>query len=499
MSNIIEERTMFSESVEDTIIAKMRDVSQKFSINASKDTVITGESGVRVGIAANVFVDKEGNLVDKVKLDLLEATNVQSFIENDLMTFSGDEILESGGMFYINATSPNGQEVSIKNDESLTLSIPTNNIIGDMNLFYGNYDKDGKLDWQQIKGEKNMKIDFNMVAVPINSLPYNDILKDTSTYAFNKLPVITKEIEKLLNPKYEGTFIATQEFFDRFHIHMLALIVNPDQQDVFTEVMDIYKKHINGNLWEADEEVVKHLTPYYIASIDKWKKEAEEENFLSKGFLIVGKIFWNVLESASKAKYTQPISFSKLGITKNTTKEDLLKKGMSNAEANKYLFMYKEHEKRKVIAANAQETKNNFEKVKHYMTSISKLGWVNIDRFLRDPACQESSVSFIVDGVENNKVKLLMVFPARNICIQAIKNEGNKYSFTNKSGMYRKLPIEEEAVIIGLSSSNGTPYFGSMKVNIPIDGEFTLKMQPSTLNEIKISMEKVLKIEKPSL
>ena len=482
-----QQRTLFA-APKDTVLAKLRDTAQAFTIDATRDTVITGKSGIRIAIGANVFVDEDGNPVSHVQVQLLEAINVQSFIENDLTTLAGDEILESGGMFYINATS-NGKPVSLKNNEALTMSIPSSGVIGDMGLFYGTYNEAGKLDWQPVKHDENMQVDFNMVAIPLKDLDYKGHAeKLRHTFLFSDTSV-ANEIEHLADPRYEGTFIATREFFTRMQIHTLGVATNPDKT-TFKQVMDIYKKHLNGNLWEADEEVYKFLTPHYKELVTKMdSKENPDDKFqFAKAFKDFAARCWAMLESYPRAKCTQPINFTKMGITDKTTKQELVDKGISPAQADRDLYMY-----------NQYKSETTFAAIKSYTVSVSKLGWVNIDRFLNDPSCKESKLTVVAKGIDTNVVKLVLVFPVRNICVEALNHTGNTYSFTNKGGNYRKLPIGEEAVIVGMSSKNGQPYFATKTIQIPESGEYTLEFAKLSMEEMKAAIAKAMKAKKPAL
>lgn len=487
-----EYRTLFA-TPQDTTLSKLRAAPQMFLIDGTKDTIIKGQSGIKIAIGANIFVDKKGTPVSNVQLELLEAIDVQSFVENGLTTLSGDKILESGGMFYINATA-NGQPIDIKDKEALTLSVPSSSVIGNMKVFYGKYSQDGQLDWQTVEGEENMELDFNMIAIPLKYIDYKRKAQELKESLLFSDPIFIEQMEQLSNPKYEGTFIATHEFGERLDIHLLGAFTNPDKS-VFKSVMDIYKKHIQGTLWEADQEVFEYLTPHYIDLMQQMEGGNDDKLGLAKGFKEFGKHCWSILESYPKAKYTRPIDFATLGINTQTTKQDLLDKGISPAKADRLLYMYNEYTYR----VNEYQSKKTFEEVKSYTVSVSKLGWVNIDRFLNDPNCKESKLEVIAAGVDSNTVKLMLIFPIRNICVEAINKNGNKYSFTNKSGLYRKLPIGEEAVLVGLSSKNGIPYFGFQKIKIEEEGEFKVSLSASNMNEIKSTLAKVLKANKPSL
>jgi hypothetical protein len=488
-TGVVEERVLFPEST-DTVFNELRSEQQSFSVSMKQHNSVTGANGVVVDIAPGVFVDANGNEVENVEVELLEALDIQSFIGNNLQTVSDGALLQSSGMFYVNATA-NGEPVSLKDGNALTVQIPTNMVNGDMQVFYGNYDDNGTLNWTPVGG-KTMAIDFNMSAVPLELLDYEGMSEE---FLVRGNPEVKSEILALNDPKYEGTFIATTEFKARLQIHVLGAITNKDKA-VFGQVMDIYKEHLDDNLYEADSLVAVFLTPHYNELMKKLRSQDEEENSsesalkFAKAFVDLGESLWQNLTSFKNARLTRPMNFEKLGITDSTSRDELIKKGYTPADADRMLVLYRQNGKVIEGLKNQVDADEKQEELQNYTVSVTKMGWVNIDRFLNDPLCAESDFKVNVLGAdESMAVKLTLIFPIRNICVQAIYNEGNLYSFTQKNGDLRKLPIGEEVYVVGLASKAEETFFGLTKFKIPTEGEFELSLEPATMDEIKSAMD----------
>ncbi len=130
--------------------------SEFFQINTTEDTVIVGEKGTVITFTKGCFnTDSE-----QVKIELKECYDFPTMVTERLSTKSNDEILETDGMVYINATTLQGDLVPLKEDSLITLEMPSCN--SDMQLFYGQK-SDDIIDWE----EANETIMFS------DSLPAN--------------------------------------------------------------------------------------------------------------------------------------------------------------------------------------------------------------------------------------------------------------------------------------------------------------------------------------
>ena len=141
--------------------------SQKFTVNTSKDTVIETEGGIVMYIPTGSFLDDNGNEVKgEVEFEVKEALNTAQIIQAGLSSKSGDRLLESAGMFYVNARK-DGKTVKINPDKGIYTEVPTHDVNPDMQLFDGKRMADGSIDWVDPK-----PLDKFLTPVDINSLNF---------------------------------------------------------------------------------------------------------------------------------------------------------------------------------------------------------------------------------------------------------------------------------------------------------------------------------------
>jgi|GEM_PF-1473333 len=120
--------------------------SQIFQIDPKKDTIIETNSGIIFQIKANNFLNKFGEVPEEtIDLEVKEAMTASDIIQAGLSTTSNGELLETGGMFYINARS--GKEVlNIDQSKPLRVNVPS---VTDkqMSLFEGQRLENGDINW----------------------------------------------------------------------------------------------------------------------------------------------------------------------------------------------------------------------------------------------------------------------------------------------------------------------------------------------------------------
>lgn len=108
-----------------------------YTISGDKDVVIETPEGIIFSIPKESFVDKNGQSVTgEFELEIKEAMNTADIMKAGLSTWSDDKLLETGGMFYINARK-DGENLQIAKDANVTSSIPKLQDRNDMMLFDG--------------------------------------------------------------------------------------------------------------------------------------------------------------------------------------------------------------------------------------------------------------------------------------------------------------------------------------------------------------------------
>jgi len=160
--------------------------SQPFPIYNDRDTVIETKAGIVFAIPAGSFLDANGKKVKgAIQLDIREAMDAAAIIQSGLSTTSGDQLLETGGMFYINA-SQGDQPLQIDSTKGIYAEVPAEKRDPDMMLFEGKRLADGSLDWV-----KPTPLEQYLTPVDIHSIDYYppnylDSLAATGNDATNK-------------------------------------------------------------------------------------------------------------------------------------------------------------------------------------------------------------------------------------------------------------------------------------------------------------------------
>ncbi|MFM7022212.1 MAG: anti-sigma factor family protein [Flavobacteriales bacterium] len=266
---------------------------QHFTINTAKDTVIETEGGIVLAIPASGFADAHGKTISgSVEIVVKEALTPSQIISAGLSTTSNGELLETGGMFYVNAFA-GGQSLSIK--KAIYAQVPTNEIKPGMMLFSGEKTKDGKINWVNPKALEKSLVPVEIASLNFYPKDYEPTLadqgygnknkewKDSMYYSFamNNAPVdtttsirnslitdlngnqiwysdsISSEIAREINPsrikaiwnkKFNNTLLATKEFEERLQVIFSSCDAN---------VLNLYVNNLNKNMWEIDSMAAK--------------------------------------------------------------------------------------------------------------------------------------------------------------------------------------------------------------------------------------------------
>jgi hypothetical protein len=120
---------------------------QKYEVTAEKGALLETQEGILVSIPSHAFVDQNGAPVDgEVDIEIREALSAASIVKAGLSTWADDRLLETGGMFYIQATQ-NKVAVQINQDAEVLMEIPTDSIKEGMMLFDGELLADSSINW----------------------------------------------------------------------------------------------------------------------------------------------------------------------------------------------------------------------------------------------------------------------------------------------------------------------------------------------------------------
>jgi hypothetical protein len=482
-NHIIQNRVLLPNTSLTSLFDSLRPATQTFMVSGDKDTLIMSREGTTLSFTKNTFVDERGQPARNVTLDLVELTTFKDIINANLQTVSDNKILQTAGMFFLDAKE-NGKPLNVAEGKSIYVEVKAAFKMPDMEIFDGEFDKDGKVNWS-----KRRRLENSLIPIPL------ELLKFDGSYYGEDACYLSKNLIKLITkPKFENTFISTREFEERSYF-LANCIVSEDESAVESpnedQLLNIYLSNLDKPLFYSDSLVLLAFEKKY-KNLDTIKSK-EWENYRIKSSYRIFKMF-------VKQHLTNVVNFEKIGVTSRTTVDQLVAKGYSINEAEKYITLFKSRAqvlKDRKEFINAERVTQRISKLSAYTFSINKLGWVNVDRFLEDEKSQESTFVAQISGKDSKDsigfIAASLLIPNYGIVISAIDRNGNDYSFTNKGGNYRKLPVGETAMIFAFGYRAGKPYFGNKSITIPKNGTVELDLSQMSERQIKKEIEKMMK------
>jgi hypothetical protein len=123
--------------------------SQEFTINCSRDTILTAASGTKFHIESQTFKNPSGKTVTgPASLQVKECYDHFSFARENLSTADDSgSLLETGGMYYINALQ-GADTLSIRPGYEVGIT-PNYEVPERMDLYYGQRDSNEHIAWEK--------------------------------------------------------------------------------------------------------------------------------------------------------------------------------------------------------------------------------------------------------------------------------------------------------------------------------------------------------------
>lgn len=121
---------------------------QKFVIAAGKKVTVTGSKGLKVTVNPAVLEKMDGSATDgPVELRMVELTNSSDMFKANAATVSNGRLLVSGGSYLVEMFC-NGLQLRVKKGCAVQVDFPVLRD-GEMELFYGQRDDAGNMNWQR--------------------------------------------------------------------------------------------------------------------------------------------------------------------------------------------------------------------------------------------------------------------------------------------------------------------------------------------------------------
>lgn len=435
--------------------------SQFFEVDNSIDQVIESEDGIIMVIPAHAFVDADGNTIKNVKVEITDALALEDMIAANLTTTSNGEALETGGMFYINATKTDGEQLKIQKGKSIHTKVPTANKKAGMQVYKGVRDADGKTNWIAPKPMPKylQKIDLKnldfrpkgFAEVVEGNMPYfghtqaDDALIDSLYYSFEGISYgeLYKRYQGLnlnldlnegnrirynTSPKQTGAILPTTTT-DYNNPYKSVLTQSPDyiesclrirpatiqtiKGDKFANTF-LATKEFEARLRVIHEILSQEILEIYINNLDKNLWEADE---------LAAKAFTKILARYDYDSSNTPNPFEDFAKEKLTTIENnsphaaalsqyytrqLDKNKKAIAKANEKLQKQLDRQNEAANKLVQEYEKLLFEREKYRMETydyeLTNLGWSNIDKPI--PPSAPTKVTTSVTRIEQTQFQI---------------------------------------------------------------------------------------------
>jgi len=424
--------------------------SQFFTINSANENVLYGESGIMVNIPKACFVDKKGRKVKgDLSIEMKELLSLSDLLLSNVPTVSLTDFLQTKSVVYLAAKTIDGTILDVAPSKQIYIEMPTEKRKDKTWLCHGNYDEKGDLIWTTAKEQINELIPF-----PLAELK------------FDKAGLTEELYQKLTNPKYENTIIATREFEER----LLYLQANKHVHgNRIAPILDFYFKNINASMLEIDYKLHRYFNKLLKVEPYQAGEYVKEIKAIAKRF----KMYYD-------EKRAKPLPFYKtegIDMRASDALKQLERSGLSTTEAQSLLQMYQFREAI-IFERNNNDYFANYDAHKPIPRNTfytGKTGWLTInERPNHHKYRRNLKVNFTNKADEGLAKSVFMVFKEIKTVIPA------KYDAEEDVYHFSDLPNRESAYLIGLGQKNEQPYIDIVEMVVGKTKQTSLSLRGTT-------------------
>lgn len=437
--------------------------TQFFEIDPSKATRIIGKNGTSIWIEANSFVLADGSLPgENIKIQLKETYNEADMILSGLMTTSGDQLLETGGMVSIEAIA-NGEKLNLQQGQELIVGMPTEMQQEGMELFMGVTNSNGTLtDWQPTNQSYEKDVITYLKFPPRPKAPRDIYPRPKFKLDLSDKPVEPKQPRAPYKPykpnrksiKYKPGFVK--------RLFLSKKKIKEKEEAIFEKKMKEYEQRLEKyqeRMVSYEQEQVKyHLQmSEYKRELRTWEKSLKQQ-------------YANHRESEA---YQKKMDSYKKAYEK---KMELYKKRLAAWKVEKERILEEFENKYDIVGNMDAQTLNR------YLFRVNELGWINCDRFYNIPDSEKMELAFTDADPEEERV--FIVFKEIESILRPVKR-GNQY-------ISRKIPKSAPVKIIGVKVKNGRPQLAIKETQVDaLAADYTLDFQNCSLKELRNTLTRL--------
>lgn len=432
---------------------------QYFTINPKRDTIIKGNEGTAIEIKANSFTGN--NILVTIKLKEFYKVSDIVFANLTTVTTKG-EIIETGGMIYLEAITEKGKKLELRPDVSIQLKFPFKARKPDMQLFSGELNNDKDIIW---KLEEQNDIPYYQEEIVDSSA----IIEETEVYVIvEKMPLLPgcenlkeQEVNKCTNLKVQS--------FIKSNIKIPIELIN---SEVGGKIYATYVVDTDGFVKEVsvlrgihplmDQEIIRVINsmPRHTPGTQRGRRVA--------------------------VRYTIPINVKIDGLKKGFSAEEIKLYNDSITEIReKENREFRENQEKSLEDRLTNDIKSRrntstalLGDIESYVLYSSNLGWINCDRFINDP---RPKIQYSLNDLGIHAKAKIIFHSTKSILT------GN---WSNRGMSFGRVPKDEKVTIFAIKYTDGVPYI-CIQESSTSNPQPKLEFKKATILDIKSYAEKL--------
>lgn len=439
-----------------------RDHLQEFSIEPGKGNMIQGKGGTKVWLPPNALTFTDGTQPKTpVRLLLKESYAYSEMIIDGLSTQSDGQLLETGGMVYLEAEAE-GRSLQLASGQQLTIGMPTAQLQEGMQLFMGERGVDGSVNnWtptQQAPAPTMQDILNDLPPKPAISRhwihPPKQRIDDSNEPQAPQKPVRPHEPFK---PRRESIV---------YHPGALAGIFmtkakrKQKEEALYASRMEEYEQKMD----KYRERKVKYdgALEAYTAALQTYKLAHQE---------------WDRKQQEQKENFKSTPAYQTYLLAKKKSAE--ARRAVYEQQMDEWFAL-----KLQIIA----EYEAKYGKIvgagnvaRQYVYQVNRMGWINCDRFY--DVSPEEKVDLAIEDVDEEQAELFVIFKDIRNIMKARKVSGkSQYQVKN-------LPRDMDIRVVGVKIIDGKPQLAIRDTKVSDQSPLRLQYQAANLQKIRTALK----------
>jgi len=156
----------------------MENIPVEYFNLGKSDTVVLSQNGVLLSVPKSAFLLNGKAYKGPKVIQWQEALDAATIVKGGLNTQSGDRLLETQGMFGMQAFTPNGTPLEVNPTVGVYVQVPVDELKTGMQLFEGKKTTNGVIDWQNPKPLEKLPVQADMSDLDFYPQGYEAKLND---------------------------------------------------------------------------------------------------------------------------------------------------------------------------------------------------------------------------------------------------------------------------------------------------------------------------------